>query len=178
MAMCAVCGTPCRGRCGRCGARLCVTHRPSSTRAKCAVCKRLSTGVAQTVQAIPAYPAVPVHQMAQPLQAAAPLATLALADQLAWIADRRVRLQQKQQRERRYLNGRAARGIHTSTDEEYEADALLEHDLLEALDLLETCLHAGFPASVSGSTSSHAASTGAPSMLVLYPNDPHGKLIP
>ncbi|HEU5376427.1 MAG TPA: hypothetical protein VFV38_13365 [Ktedonobacteraceae bacterium] len=178
MAMCAVCGAPCRGKCGRCGARLCVTHRPSSTRAKCAVCKRLPTGVTQAVQAIPAYPAAPTRPMAQPRQAVAPLATLALSNQLAWIADRRVRLQQKQQRERRYLNGRAALGIHTSTDEEYEADALLEHDLLEALDLLETCLHAGFPASAPGSTSPHAASAGAPSMLVLFPDDPHGKLIP
>lgn len=177
MAMCAVCGAPCRGKCGRCGARLCVTHRPSSTRATCAVCKRLSTGVAQAVQAIPAYPAAPVRPMIQPLQAAAPLATLALADQLAWIADRRAKVQQKQQRERRYLNGRAARGIHTSTDEDYEADALLERDLLEALDLLATCLQGHVSLSASPSIRPSSTYAGETSMLFPVPG-PHDKLQP
>lgn len=36
MARCAVCSASCRGKCGRCGASLCATHRPTSARAKCA----------------------------------------------------------------------------------------------------------------------------------------------
>lgn len=64
------------------------------------------------------------------------LASLPLTEQLAWIAERRARLHQKQARERAYLNRRATRGVRTPTDEVYEADALLENDLFEALDLL------------------------------------------
>ena len=181
MAICAVCGAPCRGTCGRCGARLCATHRPSSSRAKCAVCKRLHTGAAQAVQAIPAYPATSAQSMArpgfQPQVAAVPLASLGLADQLAWIAERRTKLQQKRQREQDYLDRRAARGTRTPTDEAYERDAMLEHELMEALDLLATCLQAGSVAPASGSKSVPASTAGTSSMLLSYPDpdDPHGR---
>ena len=174
MAICAVCGAPCRGKCGRCGARLCVTHRPSSDRAKCAICRGLPTGAAQVVQAIPAYPARPTFQ---PRPNAVPLATLTLAEQLAQIDNLRTRLGQKRQREQDYLDRRAARGTRTPTDEAYERDAMLEHELMEALDLLATCLQAGSVAPASGSKSVPAASAGTTSML-LYPDDPHGKLVP
>jgi hypothetical protein len=112
----------------------------------------------------------------QPQVAAVPLASLGLADQLAWIAERRTKLQQKRQREQDYLDRRAARGTRTPTDEAYERDAMLERELMEALDLLATCLQAGL-APPSGSKSVPAASAGTTSML-LYPDDPHGKLVP
>ncbi len=157
MAICAICSAPCRGKCTRCGASLCATHRPTSARAKCPMCKKLRTGVVQAVQAIPAYP-TPARPMALPIArpqpSALPLATLDLADQLAWIAERRAQLQKKQQRERAYLDRRAARGAHTPTDDAYEADALLENDLFEALDLLENCLQGGPLASRLVSTNS------------------------
>ncbi len=184
MAICAVCGAPCRGKCGRCGARLCVTHRPSSTHAKCAICRGLLTGAAQVVQAIPAYPAASAQPMArpgfQPQAAAAPLASLDLADQLAWIADRRTKLHEKRQWEQAYLDRRAARGTRTSTDVLYEQHAVLEYDLLEALDLLAICLQAGSVAPASGSNSVPAPTAGTSSMLLSYPDpdDPHGKLVP
>jgi hypothetical protein len=71
------------------------------------------------------------------------LGTLALPDQLAWIDARRGQLLKKQARERAYLDRRAAHGTHTPTDDAYEADSLLENELLEALDLLETLLQRG-----------------------------------
>ena len=52
------------------------------------------------------------------------------------LADLRGRLLVKQQRERAYLERRAARGISTPTDDAYEADQLLETDLLRLLDRL------------------------------------------
>jgi hypothetical protein len=158
MAICAVCHAPCWSKCVRCGASLCATHRPASSRAKCAICKRVRTGVAQAVQAIPAYPvySAPARLAALPAtplpQSTVPLAILTLADQLAWISIRRTQLRQKQQRERAYLDRRAARGAHTPTDDAYEADAILEDDLLEALDLLEDCLQSGSPAPGAAST--------------------------
>ena len=165
MAICAVCSAPCRGKCARCGASLCATHQPTSGRAKCAACKKLRTGVVQAVQAIPAYPTftypTPARPMALPIvrpqPSALPLATLALADQLAWIAERRAQLRQKQDRERAYLDRRAARGAHTPTDDAYEADALLENDLFEVLDLLENCLQGG--SSAFGGSSTYAGDT-------------------
>jgi hypothetical protein len=68
---------------------------------------------------------------------------LALPDQMAWIDARRRQLLKKQDRERAYLDRRAARGTRTPTDDAYEADSLLENELLEALDLLETLLQIG-----------------------------------
>lgn len=58
----------------------------------------------------------------------------------AWIRATRTALQQKMQRERAYLNRRAARGVHTPTDEAYEADQRLAADLLALLDEIEVSL--------------------------------------
>jgi hypothetical protein len=55
-------------------------------------------------------------------------------EQLAsWIQATRAALVQKMQRERAYLDRRAARGIHTPTDDAYEHDQRLEADLLALL---------------------------------------------
>jgi hypothetical protein len=83
-----------------------------------------------------------------------------VADQLAWISTRRSQLLKKQARERAYLDRRAARGAHTPTDEAYEADAILETELLEALDLLESLLQGGTVLSASpGSNNTYAGDT-------------------
>jgi hypothetical protein len=55
----------------------------------------------------------------------------------AWVHELAVRLQLKQARERNYLERRKARGVHTPTDEAYEADQDLENDLLAILEHLE-----------------------------------------
>ena len=64
----------------------------------------------------------------------------------AWIQRTRALLRTKKQRERSYLDRRAARGTHTPTDDAYEADQLLEADLLAVLDEMECALHAREPA--------------------------------
>jgi hypothetical protein len=103
---------------------------------------------------------------------AAPLATLGMSEQLAWIAERRTRLQQKQARERAYLDRRAARGTRTPTDDAYEADQILENELFEALDLLEQCLQGNaLPIGPGG------ISTGNTSYLLADP-DHHQKIHP
>lgn len=164
MALCAVCQAPCRGKCTKCGARLCALHKPASSRARCAICKQLGTGVIQAIQAIPPYPArTPKTTAPTPSGNVVPLAILAVADQLAWISTRRMQLLKKQARERAYLDRRAARGAHTPTDEVYEADAILETELLEALDLLERCLQGGTSLPLSASSGSTYA--GDTSML-------------
>ena len=58
----------------------------------------------------------------------------------AWIQHTREELQRKMQQERAYLDRRAAQGIRTPTDDRYEADVLLEADLLLLLDELEASL--------------------------------------
>jgi len=63
------------------------------------------------------------------------------------------RLTRKQQRERNYLNRRAARGTRTPTDEAYESDQVLEQELLTLLDdLHRSALRAqgGLPRPQSG----------------------------
>lgn len=55
----------------------------------------------------------------------------------AWIGATRVALQKMMQREQAYLARRAARGVRTPTDEAYEADLVLEADLLAMLDEME-----------------------------------------
>ena len=55
----------------------------------------------------------------------------------AWIAATRTALQQKMAREQAYLDRRAARGTYTPTDQAYEADQLLEADLVALLDEFE-----------------------------------------
>jgi hypothetical protein len=62
----------------------------------------------------------------------------------AWIQTRRAALQKKMQRERAYLDRRAARGIHTPTDEAYEQDQQLEAELLALLDALEDHVQEGW----------------------------------
>jgi hypothetical protein len=62
------------------------------------------------------------------------LAAMSPDEQRTWIMMTRAALVRKMQRERAYLDRRAARGTHTPTDEAYEADQLLEADLLTMLD--------------------------------------------
>ena len=52
----------------------------------------------------------------------------------AWLRNIRARLVRKQAQERAYLDRRAKRRIHTPTDDMYEEDQQLEHDLLAVLD--------------------------------------------
>lgn len=57
-----------------------------------------------------------------------------------WIHATRRALEQKQARERAYLDRRARRGIHTPIDDAYEQDQLLLADLLTMLDEMEVNL--------------------------------------
>ena len=66
-----------------------------------------------------------------------PLDQMTLDELWSWVRQTRAALQQKMQREQAYLARRASRGIRTPTDEAYEADALLEADLLAMLDEME-----------------------------------------
>jgi hypothetical protein len=62
----------------------------------------------------------------------------------SYLSQLKARLVQKQQREKAYLDRRAARGTHTPTDEAYEADQVLENELLAILDdLLQGAQNAG-----------------------------------
>ncbi len=54
-----------------------------------------------------------------------------------WIHEIRAALKQKMARERAYLERRAGRLVHTPTDKAYEADQVLEADLLAFLDEME-----------------------------------------
>ena len=54
-----------------------------------------------------------------------------------WFQRTRTQLEQKMRRERAYLDRRAARGTYTPTNEAYEADQLLEADLLAFLQEME-----------------------------------------
>jgi hypothetical protein len=66
-----------------------------------------------------------------------PLERMSLEEVRAWVRQTREALQRKMQREQAYLTRRAVRGVRTPTDEAYEADALLEADLLAMLDEME-----------------------------------------
>ena len=59
------------------------------------------------------------------------------AEICAWIQTTRAALQQKMQRERAYLDRRAARGTSTPTDEAYAQDQLLEAEIVALLDAFE-----------------------------------------
>ena len=73
-----------------------------------------------------------------PARAARPPLSAMTPDELrAWIGRTRTALERKKARERAYLDRRAARGTRTPTDESYEADQLLEADLLDMLNELE-----------------------------------------
>ena len=69
-----------------------------------------------------------------------PLSAIAPEEQRSWIGATRTALVRKMQRERAYLDRRAARGTSTPTDEAYEADQILEADLLALLDELAQTL--------------------------------------
>lgn len=66
-----------------------------------------------------------------------PLTELTPAEARIWIQDLRTRLAQKMQRERTYLDRRAARGTYTSTDEAFEADQVLESEIIGLLETIE-----------------------------------------
>src|SRR5215467_3661204 len=69
-----------------------------------------------------------------------PLNQMAPDEVRAWLRATRSALQQKMQRERAYLDRRAARGTYTPTDEAYESDQLLEADLLALIDEMAASL--------------------------------------
>ena len=69
-----------------------------------------------------------------------PLAQMPPHEVRAWIQRTRAALRQKMERERAYLQRRAARGVHTPTDDAYAADQLLEVDVLALLDEMESSL--------------------------------------
>ncbi len=82
-------------------------------------------------------PRIPVYRPSSPtLTTHKPLSTLSLQETITWLESLRSRLEQKQQRERAYLDRRAARGTHTPTDDALEADQILETELLLLLDEL------------------------------------------
>jgi hypothetical protein len=69
-----------------------------------------------------------------------PLDRMSLEELRSWVRQTREALQKKMRREQAYLARRASRGVRTPTDEAYEADALLEADLLAMLDEMEQIL--------------------------------------
>jgi hypothetical protein len=69
-----------------------------------------------------------------------PLSDMTPEEGVAYLGQLMERLRRKQQRERAYLDRRAARGTHTPTDEVYEQDQVLENELLS---LLEDLYHNG-----------------------------------
>ena len=133
---CEVCGVNCRGKCGKCSARLCAAHKPKSGWARCAICnvqkhgnygRQTQTQRSSTANQGTAYytPRTrPDFENMQPDEV------------LAFFYGCKGRLEAKRIRERNYLDRRAARGAHTPTDDAYEADQLLEFDLLDLLDFL------------------------------------------
>lgn len=69
-----------------------------------------------------------------------PFDQMSLEELRSWVRYTREALQKKMQREQAYLAWRASRGVRTPTDEAYEADAVLETDLLVMLDEIEHIL--------------------------------------
>ena len=72
-----------------------------------------------------------------------PLRQMTPAQVRLWLHTTREQLGRKMQSERAYLDRRAARQVHTPTDEAYEADQVLEADLLALLDEIEQGLIEG-----------------------------------
>jgi hypothetical protein len=70
---------------------------------------------------------------------------------LPYLRSVRSRLRRKMARERAYLDRRAARGLHTTTDEAYEDDQQLEQELLAILDLIEQAVLQSDDPGVNGS---------------------------
>jgi hypothetical protein len=79
------------------------------------------------------------------------LDTMTPEEALPFLSKVRERLLRKMARERAYLDRRAARGIHTTTDEAYEDDQQLEQDLLAILDLIEQAVLQSDDPGVNGS---------------------------
>ncbi len=87
----------------------------------------------KTAKRVPTPPYyVPTPQAA--LTTHKPLVDLTPDEAMLYLEQLRARLIQKQQRERAYLDRRAARGIHAPTDEVYEADQVLEGEILALFD--------------------------------------------
>lgn len=140
MATCEVCGANCRGKCGKCGARLCAKHKPWLSVAKCSICLRNYGRQAQQTPARSQRPGQ-AHQSQGGTAYYTPrtrpdFKNMNPDEIITFMQDRRAKLEKKQQRERAYLDRRAARGTYTPTDEAYEADQLLEFDLLDLLDFI------------------------------------------
>ena len=72
-----------------------------------------------------------------PRAARPPLNAMTPNELRTWIGSTRAALERKMARERTYLDRRAMRGTHTPTDEAYEADQLVEADLLDMLNEFE-----------------------------------------
>src|SRR5579883_2558706 len=150
MALCAVCSQSCRKHCQRCGAPLCHLHLPPSARLHCPACPgryrrivppgaAIGPGASQkpgTYGTPGAYYTPSSHPAHQQLEEMTPHEILALFEDL------HRRLAAKMARERAYLDRRAARGTHTPTDEAYEADQILEQQLLDLLAQLQTTARA------------------------------------
>jgi len=66
-----------------------------------------------------------------------PLIALTASEARLYLQDLKSRLAHKIQRERAYLDRRAARGTHTPTDEAYEADQVLEQEIMDLLEAME-----------------------------------------
>lgn len=62
------------------------------------------------------------------------LGAMSSTERVAYLESLREELSKKQQRERAYLDRRAKRGTHTPTDEDYEADQVLESKILAVFD--------------------------------------------
>ena len=125
------CGVACRGRCGRCEARLCYQHKPSSPRKYCAVC---ASGAHTRASSVAGHRSVPVY--VPPIRRK-PFDDMTFDEQLLYIGDLRGRIEAMKQAQRDYLDRRAARGTHTLTDDAYEGYQVLEAELLEFLQATE-----------------------------------------
>lgn len=65
-----------------------------------------------------------------------PLDKMTSDEARVWLRGVHERLTRKMHRERSYLDYRASRGRHTPTDEAYEADLVLEQELLSLIENL------------------------------------------
>lgn len=75
-----------------------------------------------------------------------PFTDMSRQEAYLWIEGLRARLLTKKARERAYLDRRAGRGTHTPTDDAYEADQILEEEILLVLgDLAKGLREEGSP---------------------------------
>lgn len=157
---CAVCGQPCRGKCGKCGTRLCYLHKPKTARGKCMTCRSNTTtnlhvptpakqqprqvraAQPQTTRQRPASRMVPPY--VPPAKPRKRIEDMTPEEALDEIRELRAELLAKQRREREYLDRRAARGTHTPTDEAYEKDQILEDRIVALIDGFERAVRKEF----------------------------------